>query len=983
MNGMDIHNRSVSIGDNIHGFKVQKIVNLSRVRSFFYELVHEEIGAGHIHISSDDPVNVFTVMLKTLPDDSSGIPHILEHLIFCGSRKYPVRDPFHPMLQRSANVFMNGYTESDNTKYLFATPDRTDFYNLMDLFLDWIFYPLLRKTDFKRHSGYMGLNAAKDRQVYKGIVYSEVQGRMTSPQKLFKLGILKGIYPDSPYRHNAGGEPDRIPDVTLGQIRKFHKKFYHPENAFFYTYGNLPLIPHLAFLEKKIFKYFRRSGTEPLHVISQPRWKASRHLGLSLPAGMLNDGHVPHQACTAWLTGSGGSASDVHMNKLLSQIFMGNMSAPLKRTLMGSGLGYAMCDGAGVDCSKKDILFVCGMKAKQAISSAELFSLVYDTFETIALKGFDVNQVEPAVNQATFQYREVTHSPYPFGIKRFLSFAGLWLHGGNVAGYLDIATSITKIRQLVETGRMSEYIRDCFVNNSHCLTVSLDPLQNQGINLPERKKANPAADHLSSEMLIQLQKEDAFIKKYTERPDDISCLPSLDLSGISSLKKMENTTSPQIEEGLFFSHRRTNGILYFLSAFGAAELEKKLVPLLPLFCYALFKTGTETRHFSEIERISAAFTGGLSCTAQVLPVFGSKDTFLSQILIKAKCFDSDRDKMFRIIEDVLVRFRCSDLGRLKQLVLQYEAALENALLKNGHKAAEILACRNINSFFHLKERLKGVHQLIFIKNMSHSLTKKRLVSLSDDLLSIKSGLIGSNNVKNALVGSRDCFSDTRKTLEKIRAQLPHIHAGTNAKVKAINGCPVNEGWNISRSVSFVAEAVKAVSCEHRDAAALSVMSRIIWFFVNREVREKQGAYSGSARYNHETGVFSFHSQNAPDIAGVLDVFKAAVSFVKAGGFESKDIEKGVFMEMVKQAAPESPGAAGINAFYRHLVSLPEDIHQRFSEQLEGVTGKDVRAVAERYFSQCQDTDRGTVVLSDAKTLLRISNIKDQFALRSI
>ncbi|MBU1162916.1 MAG: insulinase family protein, partial [Proteobacteria bacterium] len=305
-NTLDQNNPDIKKNDNICGYLIKKKVELKEIRSILYDIEHPATGARHIHISNNDKENTFGVALKTVPTDSTGVAHILEHTVLCGSKKFSVRDPFFSMLKRSLSTFMNAFTASDWTMYPFSTQNRKDFYNLMDVYLDSVFYPSINELSFKQEGHRLEIEnnikaPESSHLVYKGVVYNEMKGAMSSPDEVMAHALLNKLYPDTTYSNNSGGDPAVIPSLSYAQLKAFHKRHYHPSNAFFYTYGDLPLIDHLSFIQDKILKNFTKINPET-DVPLQPRWNKPKKATYSYPLGKNEEPSKKYQICVAWLT---------------------------------------------------------------------------------------------------------------------------------------------------------------------------------------------------------------------------------------------------------------------------------------------------------------------------------------------------------------------------------------------------------------------------------------------------------------------------------------------------------------------------------------------------------------------------------------------------------------------------------------------------------------------------------------------------------
>ena len=338
----DYNNPDLKERDNIYGYYVKRIIELKEISSFLYMLEHTITGARHAHLSNNDTENTFSVAFKTVPSDSTGVAHILEHTALCGSKKFPVRDPFFSMLKRSLSTFMNAFTSSDWTMYPFSTQNKTDFYNLMDVYLDSAFFPSIDELSFKQEGHRLEIEEGTEETdslelVYKGVVYNEMKGAMSSPNQVMVRSILNALYPSTTYSYNSGGDPAVIPELTHDQLKAFHRRHYHPSNAFFYTYGSLSLKDHLRFINDKILNHFERMDPKT-NVPSQPRWSKPKRTTYQYPLDKNEDPSKKCQVCVAWLTADIKDAFEILILTLLGQILLGNPASPLRKSLIDSEL---------------------------------------------------------------------------------------------------------------------------------------------------------------------------------------------------------------------------------------------------------------------------------------------------------------------------------------------------------------------------------------------------------------------------------------------------------------------------------------------------------------------------------------------------------------------------------------------------------------------------------------------------------------------
>jgi len=983
---VDQNNPNLHAGDHIFGYDVKRVVEIKETGFFFYELKHAATGAKHVHISNDDRENTFGVAFKTVPVDSTGVAHILEHTALCGSKKFPVRDPFFSMLRRSLNTFMNAFTASDWTMYPFSTQNRKDFYNLMDVYLDSAFYPKIDELSFKQEGHRLEIEdeaATLDavKLVYKGVVYNEMKGAMSSPSQVMGRSILNALYPSTTYRFNSGGDPAVMPSLTYEQLKAFHSRHYHPSNAFFYTYGNLALKDHLDFIYNKILKHFERIDPRT-DVPSQPRWNNPQKATYSYPLDKNEDPSKKCQVCVAWLTADIKDSFEVLTLALLGQILLGNPGSPLRKALIDSKLGTALCDGTGFDMDNRDTLFVCGLKDVEASVADEIEGIIFDVLTDLAENGIDKQMIESAIHQLEFQRKEVTNTPYPYGIKWLLVFSASWFHGGDPLRILKFDTDLERLRRELAEGPFFENrIRKYFLDNPHRVLLTLAP--DQLMEEKERERVTDELDRMRTDTkpsdLEKIIGDAKALKQLQEDQEDVSCLPTLTLEEIPpAVQRVKPSTYDDTLKTTCYK-QSTSGIFYFSAVSGSGFLSEHLVPLVPFFCHAFSKVGTSVRDYTEMAQRIDAYTGGIGVTCGARTGFGPSGGCLPLVVFGGKCLVRNQDKMFDIIEELLNKFDFSDLVRLKSLFLEYRANLESMIVHNGHRLAMSLASRNFSPTNALSEAWHGIHQLRTIKAITDDLTDDRLRSVAKELAVIGNTLFTKENLKMALVGEDQAISaatsmvtSIQRGLKETPEHLQSAHGFVPPKVDIGANIP-REGWSTSTAVSFVARTFTTVRMDHENAPALSVISKILRsLYLHREIREKGGAYGGFAIYNREDGLFCLGSYRDPHIVATLNVYDETPEFIKSGKFSDEDIKEAILQVCSEIDKPDPPGPAARKAFLRQIISLPDDTRQQFKEKLLACNRKQVLEAAEKYFA---DDNNHAVAVISSEDRLKAANEK--------
>ena len=983
----DSNNPDIRQGNNLHGYIVQRIAEIKLNKSFFYELLHEATGARHIHISNADGENTFGVVFKTVPKDSSGVAHILEHTVLCGSRKYPVRDPFFSMLKRSLSTFMNAFTASDWTMYPFSTQNKKDFYNLMDVYLDATFFPSLEELSFKQEGHRLEFEAGADQDsdgqiVYKGVVYNEMKGAMSSADQVLARSLLQALYPSTTYRFNSGGDPVEIPGLTYAQLKSFHQQHYHPSNAFFFTYGNLPLSEHLAFIEAKILRHHTQIDPDTV-VPPQPRWKKKRTASAAYPLARNEDPAKKNQICVGWLASDTIDSFEVLVLTLLEQILLGNPASPLRKALIDSQLGTALCDAAGFDADNRDTLFVAGLKDVEESAAATIESIIFQTLGELCDDGIDTDLIESAIHQIEFRRKEITNSPYPYGLKQLLLITGSWIHGGDAFSKFKIEEDLREIRQrLAQEDFFENRIRKYFLDNPHRVLFLLRP--DQDLEQNQRQRVQAELETVSAKLRptdrAKIAEDTRALKILQETEEDATCLPTLKRSDIPAEVEKITESATQANLNLLSYEQPTSGIAYLALAAGAGNLETELLPLIPFFCYALPKIGTADSNYVDLVQRIDRYTGGITLSSQSRTGFDGSAACVPYVAVNAKCLNRNLSPMFDIIQELVLRPDFSDHIRLKSLLVEYQAALESMIVGSGHRLAISLAARHFSAARYLSEIWGGVFQLQTIKKITADLSRERLDAQTEQLRKIGQTLFRTDNLYTALIGEDNVLPQAVSLAETIIRSLPRQGAGSadhsfrDPRVTWPAGLP-REGWSTSSAVSFVARVFQTVRMAHADSPALAIIGKMLRsLYLHREVREKGGAYGGFSLYSMEDGLFCYASYRDPHIVSTLDAFEEADRFIRSGNFSDQDIDEAILQICSEIDRPNPPGPAARQAFNRKIIHLTDEARQAFKEKLLAIGRKQVMAAAEAYFDNNPDQSGIAVIsgesqLNDANTKL--------------
>lgn len=1000
------------VGEDIYGYKLLRVEEIEDIKSTLYQLEHTATGARHIHLASQDKENTFGVTFRTVPADSTGVAHILEHTVLCGSEKYDVRDPFFSMLKRSLSTFMNALTASDWTMYPFSTQNEKDFYNLMDVYLDAAFFPKLDELSFKQEghrlefepqeqeSGDTLLEMTGEELIYKGVVYNEMKGAMSSPNQILGRSLMSALYPDTTYSFNSGGEPSDIPTLTHTQLKEFHARYYHPSNAFFYTYGSLPLEKHLEFISSKVLNRFTAIDPDS-EVPSQPRWREPKTVSVPYPLSSDENPDKKYQACVAWLTADIKDSFEMLVLDVLEHILLGNSASPLRKKLIDSGLGSALSDASGFDSDMRDTMFACGLKEIGKDDPVKVEQIIFETLEDLCRTGIEPKLLESAIHQIEFHKKEITNTPHPFGIKLLLSFAGTWIHEGDPVGALQFDDDLERLnRETAGGGFLEKKIKEYFLDNPHRVLFILEPDQSmeERENLRMKQELENVLKSLTPEQIASIREDSEKLVKLQETKENLEVLPTLELGDVKPdieiikpdfLIQSNCMTTESVEQLLSLTcyEKSTSDILYFTSVSGIGTLLEQLKPLVPFFCRAFTGAGTALRDYAAMAELVDLYTGGVGISPYSGTGFHDEennddsDQNISFLSLQGKSLNRNIEPMFDIVGELMSKFSFSDTTRLKNLLLQYRAGMESSIVANGHRYAMSLAARNLGVSSEIAEMWHGISQFQFIK----ALTEKSDIgeTISCDLSKIAQQVFVQGNINPAVVGDRNAIASSEgniiKMVERLaagssidfkqpRSGVESNNVQSEAKREIAKYSYPYEGWMTSTSVSFVAQAFRTVRMGHPDAPALSAISRLLRsLYLHREIREKGGAYGGFASYNAEEGIFSFASYRDPNIRRTLDVYRNACGFITSGDYTQEDIKEAILQVCADIDKPETPGPASIKAFYRQTLGLTDEKRRQFKESLLALDKKRIINAAEKYFT-ISEAQKGTAVISGREQL---------------
>jgi Zn-dependent M16 (insulinase) family peptidase len=943
--------------DAIGGYAITRRETLERLDGAYLELEHQTTGARHIHIETPDDNNGFAVFFPTPPTDSTGVAHILEHVVLAGSQRFPVRDPFFSMTRRSLATFMNALTGSDWTMYLFSTRNAKDFKNLLDVYLDATFFPKLSEDSFKQEGIRFEFEDPADPNSglrYKGVVFNEMKGALATPGAAVDRAVGKALFPGLPYAYVSGGDPQDIPNLTWDHLKQFHARYYHPSNAHFYTYGNQSLETTLETIERSALSRFQRievdSSIPDVKRFAQPTAAVEPY-----PAVAGEDNEPKAEALTAWVTVPSADSFRALAMKVLSEVLLSNAGSPLRKALIDSGLGSALADGSGFHDDYKEAVFGAGLKGVAAEDAEKVQQVVLETLDRVADRGVDASQVDAAIHHLEFEKRERSNAGLPYALRILFASMPAYLYGGDPLSSMDFDADLEHLEQARAEGRFFEnLIRAELLDNQHraLLTVVPDTELESKLSGQDKKKIVEDALRLKADQ---------------EAKQDLEALPTLELTDIPM--KFEDVPSRDVNvrrATVEFYPQPTNGITYLdlRTDFSALTTEQK--DLLPLFSRVLTQSGAAGQDYVQIAARIAAHTGGVGAAAQVQSL-AANDDYLQSFVVSGRALDRNAQPFIELLTDLVARLEVEP-RRLKEVIAEISTRLETSIAGLGFQFALLRAHSKLSSEGAINDRLQGIGMLHTMRGLAR-LAEKDLGPVIARLDEIRKVLFRSGALRIIVTCEEAMIQPLEELLTGLVGALPPDGAHVApAKVAPLETAP--EARTAPVPVAFNVRIFKTVRFVHPDAPALLVLANYLRdTFLHRELREKGGAYGGYAQAGVASGTFYFGSYRDPNITRTYDVFDQAVRWVTDHEIDPENLKEAILGSCGDVDPLESPDIKGRREATNRATGFTREARERFKQRLLTVSADDLRRVTHSYFMAApavQTTVAGADLIEEAR-----------------
>lgn len=945
----------------IHDLAEYEILDEHRVedvQSDGFILRHKKSGARIAVLSNNDDNKVFYIGFRTPPEDETGVPHIIEHTTLCGSKKFPVKDPFIELAKGSLNTFLNAMTYPDKTVYPVASCNDQDFKNLMDVYLDAVFNPNITKYEeiFKQEGWHYELTGKDDELKINGVVYNEMKGAYSSPDEVLSSQIYRSLFPDNTYSKDSGGNPEYIPKLTYEAYLDFYHKYYHPSNSYIYLYGDMDVVERLEWLDKEYLSLYdyKKVNSE---INKQPAFDEIKNVEAQYSITM--DDSQENKTYLSYNRVVGDSLDEMLYQAfdVLDYALVSSPGAPVKQALIDAGIGDDVYGSYDAGILQPVFSFVA--KNANASQADEFESIIENTLKEVIKTGINKEALLAGINSSEFKFREADFGQFPKGLLFGLNCLDSWLFDDMKPFiHLECLGTFAKLRKAVDTDYFEKLIQEYLLDNTHGSSVTVKPKRGLG-NEREEALAKELSDYkasLSDEEIKKLIEDTEHLKKYQEEPSSDEDLRKLPMLTRADMKKnampFSNIEDELLDVKVVRHDIESNGIDYISFLFDAGDFAQSDLGYLGFFTNALGLVSTEKYSYTDLANATNIYTGGISTGTASHPDIKDRNNFVFKFEVKLKVLEKNLDKALELMEQMLLSSDFTDTKRLGELVAQIKARLQANLSSSGHLVAAMRSMSSFSRYALYQDELKGVAFYRSICCIEKELSESPK-SVSDKLAAIAKKLFARNRMLISFTGNNEAYGNAKPSLEKVIAGFNKMSAVGNQAEVHFN--TAKEAFIDASQIQYVAKTGDFICEGYEYTGALRLLRIILsydYLWIN--VRVKGGAY-GCMNTFLRSGESYFVSYRDPNLSDTLDVYDRIPEYIKNFSPDERDMTKyiiGTFSALDTPMNPEAKGSRSLSAYLEGITyeqiqkerneilnAQPEDI-RRLADLVEAVLKKD-------------------------------------------
>ncbi len=945
----------------IHDLAEYEILDEHRVedvQSDGFILRHKKSGARIAILSNNDDNKVFYIGFRTPPEDETGVPHIIEHTTLCGSKKFPVKDPFIELAKGSLNTFLNAMTYPDKTVYPVASCNDQDFKNLMDVYLDAVFNPNITKYEeiFKQEGWHYELTGKDDELKINGVVYNEMKGAYSSPDEVLSSQIYRSLFPDNTYSKDSGGNPEYIPKLTYEAYLDFYHKYYHPSNSYIYLYGDMDVVERLEWLDKEYLSLYdyKKVNSE---INKQPAFDKIKNVEAQYSITM--DDSQENKTYLSYNRVVGDTLDEMLYQAfdVLDYALVSSPGAPVKQALIDAGIGDDVYGSYDAGILQPVFSFVA--KNANASQADEFESIIENTLKEVVKTGINKEALLAGINSSEFKFREADFGQFPKGLLFGLNCLDSWLFDDMKPFiHLECLGTFAKLRKAVDTDYFEKLIQEYLLDNTHGSSVTVKPKRGLG-NEREEALAKELSDYkasLSDEEIKKLIEDTEHLKKYQEEPSSDEDLRKLPMLTRADMKKnampFSNIEDELLDVKVVRHDIESNGIDYISFLFDAGDFAQSELGYLGFFTNALGLVSTEKYSYTDLANATNIYTGGISTGTASHPDIKDRNNFVFKFEVKLKVLEKNLDKALELMEQMLLSSDFTDTKRLGELVAQIKARLQANLSSSGHLVAAMRSMSSFSRYALYQDELKGVAFYRSICRIEKELSESPK-NVSDKLAAIAKKLFARNRMLISFTGNNEAYGNAKPSLEKVIAGFDKMSAIGNQAEVHFN--TAKEAFIDASQIQYVAKTGDFICEGYEYTGALRLLRIILsydYLWIN--VRVKGGAY-GCMNTFLRSGESYFVSYRDPNLSDTLDVYDRIPEYIKSFSPDERDMTKyiiGTFSALDTPMNPEAKGSRSLSAYLEGITyeqiqkerneilnAQPEDI-RRLADLVEAVLKKD-------------------------------------------
>lgn len=936
----------------IHDLAEYEILDEHRVedvQSDGFILRHKKSGARIAILSNNDDNKVFYIGFRTPPEDETGVPHIIEHTTLCGSKKFPVKDPFIELAKGSLNTFLNAMTYPDKTVYPIASCNDQDFKNLMDVYLDAVFNPNITKYEeiFKQEGWHYELTGKDDELKINGVVYNEMKGAYSSPDEVLSSQIYRSLFPDNTYSKDSGGNPEYIPKLTYEAYLDFYHKYYHPSNSYIYLYGDMDVVERLEWLDKEYLSLYdyKKVNSE---INKQPAFDEIKNVEAQYSITM--DDSQENKTYLSYNRVVGDSLDEMLYQAfdVLDYALVSSPGAPVKQALIDAGIGDDVYGSYDAGILQPVFSFVA--KNANASQADEFESIIENTLKEVVKTGINKEALLAGINSSEFKFREADFGQFPKGLLFGLNCLDSWLFDDMKPFiHLECLGTFAKLRKAVDTDYFEKLIQEYLLDNTHGSSVTVKPKRGLG-NEREEALAKELSDYkasLSDEEIKKLIEDTEHLKKYQEEPssdEDLRKLPMLTRADMKKDAMPFSNIEDELSDVKVVRHDiESNGIDYISFLFDAGDFAQSELGYLGFFTNALGLVSTEKYSYTDLANATNIYTGGISTGTASHPDIKDRNNFVFKLEVKLKVLEKNLDKALELMEQMLLSSDFTDTKRLSELVAQIKARLQANLSSSGHLVAAMRSMSSFSRYALYQDELKGIAFYRSICHIEKELSESPK-SVSDKLAAIAKKLFARNRMLISFTGNNEAYGNAKPSLEKVIAGFNKMSAIGNQAEVHFN--TAKEAFIDASQIQYVAKTGDFICEGYEYTGALRLLRIILsydYLWIN--VRVKGGAY-GCMNTFLRSGESYFVSYRDPNLSDTLDVYDRIPEYIKSFSPDERDMTKYIIGTFSALDTPMNPEAKGSRSLSAYLEGITYEQIQKERNEILNAQPKDIRRLAD-------------------------------------